>query len=39
MPFKMKYDKSSFPFKSVAKETDKGDKDKQKNCAIKDSKL
>ena len=34
MPFKMKYDKSSFPFKSAAKETEKGDKDKPKNEVV-----
>ena len=29
MPFKMKYDKSSFPFKSAVKETEKNDNTKK----------
>ena len=34
MPFKMKYDKSSFPFKSAVKETEKDDKTKEKKEAV-----
>ena len=34
MPFKMKYDKSSFPFKSVAKETEKEDKTKKEKEVV-----
>ena len=34
MPFKMKYDKSSFPFKSAVKETEKGKKDKEKREVV-----
>ena len=34
MPFKMKYDKSSFPFKSVAKEAEKDDKTKKEKEVV-----
>ena len=34
MPFKMKYDKSSFPFKSAVKETEEDDKTKKEKEVV-----
>ena len=34
MPFKMKYDKSSFPFKSAVKDTEKDDKTTRENEVV-----
>ena len=34
MPFKMKYDKSSFPFKSAVKETEKDDETKKEKEVV-----
>ena len=34
MPFKMKYDKSSFPFKSAVKETEKNDNTKKEKEVV-----